>query len=149
MIMTRMNAVRCTHAAAVSRPGDGNQQRRHSHHPGCSVYDDRRLQRAHLDRAVAVLPVIRDPQPSVVVKRQLVGVSGHRSVASTPPPCRRRRSTSLVAQSAQRRRKHHLLELVLQSTADEGRLPTPSICYILLKCMLAVVLWPFSSPDYR
>jgi len=75
------------YTAALSRPCDGHQQRRHCHHTHCSVDDHHRLQRPHLDCSVTVLPFHRSQWFATFSDRELVAVCGKPAVAS-PLHCR-------------------------------------------------------------
>ena len=103
-----MCVLRRRRTAALSRPRDGHQQRRHAHHTRRPVDDHRRLQRPHLDRSVAVLPIHRSHRSANVADRELVAVCDEPDAAA--PPARRRGLASIVGRSVQR---YDLLQLIL------------------------------------
>ena len=102
-------------AAALSRPRDGDQQRRHCSHTCRSVDDHPRMQHPHIDSSVAVLPVHRGQRPAKFADGTLIHICG-KPAAALPLSCCR--PASIVGCSVQR---HHLLKLILQSTTDESQ----------------------------
>jgi len=86
--------------ADLSRSRDGDQQRGHRHHARRPVDHHRRLQRPHLDRSVAVLPVHRSQQSSTHFIHVPVRREPAAAAAAPTPLCRR--PASIVGRSVQR-----------------------------------------------